>query len=794
MYIIILEIKMVTKLLMICGGPSEECNISLNSARSVYDHLEDQFDIKIIFINFELKKFIINGGFLYSNTTSDFDFKLANEGIELTDDQFIEQVKESDLVFPILHGVFGENGEIQKILEDLNVPFVGSGSKSCCSVYNKKNLDIFLNNNKYYNIPKTFINAKKDNNIKEIITNFFEKNSLSECIIKPVEGGSSFGIKHAKSIDDAIKCISEISKYENIMLEKRCLGKEFTLIVLQNRQGNAVSLLPTEIEVKDFGNIIFDTRRKYLATNETHYYCPPRFSFNIIEKIRHEAENLFNLANAKDFLRIDGWLLDNGNIYFSDFNPISGMEQNSFIFQQSAKIGMTHQDVLNYIIDSCASRNKINLVRKSTAKSDEFRRVNVLFGGSTSERQVSLLSGSNVYLKLSKFKNLKVEPFLLFKENLNSEDDIKNFKVAHLPYNIILNHTVEEILYQCSNENSDFDDYINDIRFKLDLKKTVFKKTDYFSLEEFLDNCKNDDTYLFIALHGGFGEGGKLQKELQKRNIKFNGSNEETANLCMNKFETSNFINNLSINGVRSAKHELLDLKFDINPDDLWKKLTKLGEKIIVKPNSDGSSSGIVILENLNDLKKYLNLLKSKSVSIPEGIFKSQQCVVNMGNKTQQLLFEEFIDTDDFFINEGKLYRSKKHGWIELTVGVLENNGIYHSLNPSITVTENQCVLSVEEKFQGGTGINITPPPSSLIGEKFLNKIKKNIEIISEKVKIKDYCRIDIFVNTDSEEIIIIEFNTLPALTPSTVIFQQAEKENPQISPKDFILKISKLN
>ena len=276
-------------------------------------------------------------------------------------------------------------------------------------------------------------------------------------------------------------------------------------------------------------------------------------------------------------------------------------------------------------------------------------------------------------------------------------------------------------------------------------------------------------------------------------NINFNGSKEKTAHLCMNKFETSNFINSLKIDKVRSARHELLDLESPINSEQLWTKLQNLGKKVIVKPNCDGSSSGIVILENLNDLDNYLNLVETKSVSIPKGSFKSQQSVVNMGNKTRQLLFEEFIDTDNFSIKNGKLVRIKKHGWIELTVGVLENNGIYHSLNPSITVTENQCVLSVEEKFQGGTGINITPPPSDLINEKFLSKIKKNIEIISEKVNIKDYCRIDIFVNTDSEEMIVIEFNTLPALTPSTVIFQQAEKENPPISPKDFILKISKL-
>ena len=785
---------MITKLLILCGGPSEERNISLNSARSVYDHLENQFDISVIFINSNLKKFHINGSFLYSNTTSDFDFKLSSEGNELTESQFLEKIKESDLVFPVMHGVFAEDGQIQKILEDLKVPFVGSGSASCKSVYNKKNLDSFLKKHNYYNIPKMFIDLEKDNNIKEKIEDFFENNKLTECIIKPIEGGSSFGIKHVQSVNDALNQLNNLSKYKDVMLEKKCLGKEFTVIVLQNLEGNPIALLPTEIEVKDFGNKIFDTRRKYLATNETHYHCPPRFSNEIIEKIRKESENLFFLANANDFLRIDGWVLDNGNLYFSDFNPISGMEQNSFVFQQSAKIGMNHQEVLNYIINSCVYRNKISISRKFTSNIDKTRKINVIFGGATSERQVSLLSGSNVYLKLSKFNKFDVEPFLLFKENLNLDDDIENFKVVYLPYSMILNHTVEEILYQCKNDRNDFDDYINDIRLSLGLKKIKFRKPEYFSLKEFLLKCKKEDAYLFIALHGGFGEGGSLQNILESLDIRFNGSKEKTAKLCMNKFETSNFINRLGIEKVRSANHELLDLESDINVDILWKKLEKLGSKVIVKPNSDGSSSGVVILENLRDLENYLRLLESKSVNIPKDSFKSQHSVVNMGNKTKELLFEEFIDTDDIFIKNGKLIRNKKSGWLELTVGVLETNGKYHSLNPSITVTENQCVLSVEEKFQGGTGINITPPPSELVSDEFLQKIKRNIEIISEKAKIKDYCRVDIFINTESEEIIVIEFNSLPALTPSTVIFQQAEKEIPAICPKDFILKISNLD
>ena len=478
-------------------------------------------------------------------------------------------------------------------------------------------------------------------------------------------------------------------------------------------------------------------------------------------------------------------------MYFSDFNPISGMEQNSFIFQQGAKIGMNHREVLNYIIDSCAYRNNLKINRKNRIKNKNLKKVNVVFGGITSERQVSLLSGSNVWLKMSKSENLNVEPFLLFK----NEND-RDFRVAHLPYNMVLNHTVEEILYQCKNDNSDFDDYKNEIRNKLGLPSITFNGPEYFGIMEFLRKCKNEDAYLFIALHGGFGENGEFQKILEKMDIKFNGSGEKTSNLCMNKFKTNEFIDSLDVEGIEKSNHELIQAKelLKANITELWKKLkSKLGHKIIVKPNCDGSSSGIVVMENENDLQNYVDLLLKRSDYIPKNVFKSQDSVVNMGKNVREFLFERFIETDPISIENGAIDWLKKTGWIELTVGMLENHGIYHSLNPSITVAQNMTVLSVEEKFQGGTGVNITPPPESMINKSFLRKIKENLEFISKKIGVKDYCRIDIFANTISEKIKIIEFNTLPALTPSTVIFQQSAKENPSMSPLDLMLKISKL-
>ncbi|WP_461249057.1 hypothetical protein, partial [Treponema sp. R6D11] len=104
--------------------------------------------------------------------------------------------------------------------------------------------------------------------------------------------------------------------------------------------------------------------------------------------------------------------LIDSSVYFSDFNPISGMEQNSFIFQQAAKIGFSHRDLLEYILRNACARYKI-AYNPAVENNSGKRRVNVILGGTTSERQVSVLSGTNTWLKLLNSSKYYPVPYIL---------------------------------------------------------------------------------------------------------------------------------------------------------------------------------------------------------------------------------------------------------------------------------------------------------------------------------------------------------------------------------------------
>ena len=191
-----------------------------------------------------------------------------------------------------------------------------------------------------------------------------------------------------------------------------------------------------------------------------------------------------------------------------------------------------------------------------------------------------------------------------------------------------------------------------------------------------------------------------------------------------------------------------------------------------------------------NDLNKYLEIIKKELIQIDPNTFPNQPSPIEMPlYGVDHLLFEKFIETDVLRVKNNKLKITPKTGWVELTVGVIGGKRKMQALNPSITVAEGE-VLSVEEKFQGGTGVNLTPPPQAVIRPEITQRIKDTITLLANEIGLRGYSRIDIFAERQTGKIIVIEINTLPGLTPSTVIYHQALAENPPVYPREFIEKI----
>jgi D-alanine--D-alanine ligase len=779
------------KIGVICGGPSLEKGISLNSARSVLTYLDtNQIEVVPFYLDQKKNAFRISKAQLYSNTPSDFDFKLSQTAFALNQKAFIAELKKLDIVFPAMHGQYGEDGGIQSFLEKNSIPFVGSGSTSCRKVFDKFESNQAIRRAGFFALPSAVLKIYHTDHEK-IIKDFFRLHKIERAVVKPANGGSSIGVFSVSTPSEALEKVRLLFSKRmdtRVVIEQFAQGVEFTAVILENKFGMPVCILPTEIETDYTAHQIFDFRKKYLPTNRVTYHCPPRFSNEVIEKIQVQAQQLFTLFGMHDFARLDGWVFEDGTIWFSDFNTISGMEQNSFIFQQASRLGMSHADLLRFIVRSACRRNGIVMPPdKSQMANGKSRRkhVNVLFGGQTSERQVSLMSGTNVWLKLRESEQYEPQPYLL---------DLNGY-VWKLPYALALNHTVEEILQNCENAESDskrLAALVEKVKMSLALESTdateVFFVPQKISLADFIKKS----TYVFLALHGGIGENGTMQLMLDKAGIRYNGSSSATSKICIDKYVTARTIQELKIPGVASIPSLSFPLEIDVD----WKAVIReLDSKtLIVKPRFDGCSSGVVRLAGAAELKHYLRLMRSGATHIPVKTFKYQTGIIEMPREApSEIVYEQYIETDILRVKNNQLKHTPKTGWIEITVGVIEDQGKLQALQPSITVAEG-AILSLEEKFQGGTGVNITPPPENLISTQAIRKARKNLELLATQLGIHGYARIDTFIERTTGNIKVIEVNTLPGLTASTVLFHQALAEPIPLYPKEFLEMIIRIS
>lgn len=257
--------------------------------------------------------------------------------------------------------------------------------------------------------------------------------------------------------------------------------------------------------------------------------------------------------------------------------------------------------------------------------------------------------------------------------------------------------------------------------------------------------------FAFLALHGAPGENGVVQGALEMLQIPYNGPGIFTSALCMDKFKTNNF---LRTRGIAVPQNWLISKTeyFAGIDSQLQTFLQKSGNACIVKPHDDGCSVMVYKATTIQEIKEALAI-----------IFEHKEYA----------LLEEFITG------------------MELTVGVMGNiPQAIRVLVPSQTIAK-KGVLSMEEKFLPGAGENQTPAQLPQEDIELVQQAVKNAFIA---VRGSGYSRIDCFYQTaeqsptGSKRVIILEINTLPALTPATCLFHQAAEQG--LRPTDVLDEI----
>jgi D-alanine-D-alanine ligase len=230
---------------------------------------------------------------------------------------------DSHIVFPMIHGAFGEDGELQNSLSVRGIEFVGSNAASSAlcmdKILAKERVEALGIN--------TAESLSFDGNTIPIADDIIQELG-SSLVLKPRDSGSSCGLSLIENRSSMGVALSKINS-GNWMVERRLKGRELTIGLLG---GKALEI----VEIK-YSKECYDYDTKYLS-GSTEYLCPADLPNEITDRIQSEAEAIFESCGCRDFARID-FILECDTPYFLEVNTIPGMTPQSLLPKSAAAKG-----------------------------------------------------------------------------------------------------------------------------------------------------------------------------------------------------------------------------------------------------------------------------------------------------------------------------------------------------------------------------------------------------------------------------------------------------------------------
>ena len=310
------------------GGPSSEYEVSLKTGKSVMDNLSvpglaERYEVLDIFIDKE-------GVWHYLGTP-------------ITPENIFKKV---DVIFNALHGAYGEDGTVQKLLDTFGIPYTGSTALASAVGMNKVlSKNIYKNNNLKTPLHATV--SKKDDLQKEVLKLF--KSFPMPAVVKPVNGGSSVGTSLVKTLTELEMAVALALKYsDQALIEEFIAGKEATCGIIDNfRSEPFYALLPVEIQ-KPVESAFFDYEAKYSGKSEE--ICPGNFTTEEKNIIQEMAKGAHQALGLRHYSRSDFIIHPRRGIYILETNTLPGLTGESLLPKSLKAVGCSLPDFLDHLI------------------------------------------------------------------------------------------------------------------------------------------------------------------------------------------------------------------------------------------------------------------------------------------------------------------------------------------------------------------------------------------------------------------------------------------------------------
>lgn len=339
------------KIGVIFGGMSTENEVSCISGASVIKHLnKEKYNVFPIYID--------KIGNWYKVKLEDIEKSEELENKEHIEN-ITEYLKQMDVIFPVLHGLYGEDGTIQGLFELLKIPYVGCGvlasSVGMDKVYTKLIFEkANINQAKYiyirkYNEKYIYIDEEFNERILELedIAKITNDKLRFPVFVKPSNSGSSVGINKAHNIEELKNAIVEAGKYDNkILIEEGIVGKEVECAVLGNE--DVISSCVGEIKSADE---FYSYDAKYNNEN-SKTLIPAEISEENSKEIQKLAIKAFKAISGRGLSRVDFFIEDKTEkIYINEINTLPGFTSISMYPKLFEAVGILYEKLLDNLIE-----------------------------------------------------------------------------------------------------------------------------------------------------------------------------------------------------------------------------------------------------------------------------------------------------------------------------------------------------------------------------------------------------------------------------------------------------------
>lgn len=321
--------KKKLKVGVLFGGKSAEHEISIRSAKNILAALDRS---KYAVTSTKIPK------------TGRFDLNL---------------VKKFDVIFPVLHGPFGEDGSMQGLLKQADVPFVGPGVLGSAVGMDK---DVMKRLFRDAGVPigKFLVFSKGEKiSFKEV-----SKKLGKILYIKPANMGSSVGVHKVRNEKEFKSGIADAFKYDTkIIIEENIVGREIECSVLGNEK--PIASLPGEIMA---ANQFYSYKAKYLSKTESRTQIPAHLPRPVINKIRETAIAAYKALCCEGLSRVDFFVKKNGRVLVNEINTIPGFTSISMYPKMWEAAGLPLSQLLDKLIDLAIARHKRESKLKTSFK------------------------------------------------------------------------------------------------------------------------------------------------------------------------------------------------------------------------------------------------------------------------------------------------------------------------------------------------------------------------------------------------------------------------------------------